>query len=94
MSHKVEDLPWCVPAPQDLGSLCVLHVGDDAVTVLYISVLHRHENHVRVQAFDDEVSCVGEQGVILFWVDVWSRWTWLSHGKADEMAVELNAFGS
>jgi hypothetical protein len=62
------------------------HLRDDRVRVLRILAarLEGHEHEVRVEAIDHVVGRVGEQGMILFVVDVRSGRARLAHRDADE----------
>jgi hypothetical protein len=85
------DLAGRVPAPEDFGTLRVLHVGHHAVAVLYIGAFHGDKHDIGLIPFDHEVRRVRQQRIVIFRVDVRGGGTGLSHREADQMPIEFDA---
>src|SRR3990172_11506527 len=52
---------------------------------------HGNEQDLRVKAFDHEIRCVRQNGVVMIDVQVRGRGAWFAHGKTHEPRVRIDA---
>jgi hypothetical protein len=84
--HEPEHLPRRVLPAQDSGLVGGRHPGDDPVGVLEIAVvaLHRDEHDRGLHAVDQEVGGVGQQRVVVSFLEVRGRGPRLAYGERDQ----------